>query len=87
MTVVLTRSRDGDARSQDDDQMSETNTSWSLSAIFGAAAVATGGYHLAIARRTVSGTGRFHAGQGERPTNARSARRLADVGDDSFKTP
>jgi hypothetical protein len=44
---VLTRSRDGDA-SQSDDQLSSTNTSWSFSAIFGAAAVATGGYHLAM---------------------------------------
>ena len=44
---VLTRSRDGDG-SQPDDQFSSTNTSWSFSAIFGAAAVATGGYHLAM---------------------------------------
>jgi hypothetical protein len=43
---VLTRSRDADA-SQRDDQFS-TNTSWSLSAIFGAATIAAGGYHLAL---------------------------------------
>jgi len=44
---VLTRSRDADA-SQPDDQFSSTNTSWSFSAIFGAVAVATSGYHLAL---------------------------------------
>jgi hypothetical protein len=44
---VLTRSRDGDG-SQPDDHFSNTNTSWSFSAIFGAAVVASGGYHLAI---------------------------------------
>ena len=44
---VLTRSRD-DGRSEPDDQFSSTNTSWSFSAIFGAAAVATGGYNLAM---------------------------------------
>jgi hypothetical protein len=46
-TRVLTRSRDGDD-AQTDEQFSSTNTSWSFSAIFGAAAVATGGYHLAM---------------------------------------
>jgi hypothetical protein len=44
---VLTRSRDADS-SEADDQLSTANTSWSFSAIFGAAAVASGGYHLAI---------------------------------------
>jgi hypothetical protein len=44
---VLTRSRDGDA-AQPDDGLSSVNTSWSLSAVFGAAAVAAGGYHLAM---------------------------------------
>jgi hypothetical protein len=44
---VLTRSRDGDD-AQPDEQFSSTNTSWSFSAIFGAAAVATGGYHLVM---------------------------------------
>ncbi len=44
---VLTRSHDGDG-SRPDDRFSSTNTSWSFSAIFGAAAVATGGYHLAM---------------------------------------
>jgi len=44
---VLTRSRDADS-SQPDDHFSRTNTSWSFSAIFGAVAVATSGYHLAL---------------------------------------
>jgi hypothetical protein len=44
---VLTRSRDADS-AEPDDQLSSTNTSWSFSAIFGAAAVASAGYHLAI---------------------------------------
>jgi hypothetical protein len=44
---VFTRSHDGEA-AQPDDQFSSTNTSWSFSAIFGAAVVATGGYHLAM---------------------------------------
>jgi len=44
---LLTRSRDG-AVSQPDDRLSEASTSWSLSTVFGAAAVATGGYHLAM---------------------------------------
>ena len=44
---VLTRSRDGDL-SQSADEFSHSNTSWSFSAIFGAAAVATGGYHLVL---------------------------------------
>lgn len=47
---VLTRSHDGDG-AQPDDQFSNTNTSWSFSAIFGAAAVASGGYHLAMRER------------------------------------
>ena len=46
-TRVLTRSRHGDD-AQTDEQFSSTNTSWSFSAIFGAAAVATGGYHLVM---------------------------------------
>jgi hypothetical protein len=46
---VLTQSRDGDtAQPNDELSQSNTNTSWSLSAIFGAAAVATAGYHLVI---------------------------------------
>ena len=44
---VLTRSRDADA-SQSDDQFSSANTSWSFSAVFGAATIAAGGYHLAL---------------------------------------
>jgi hypothetical protein len=44
---VFTRSHDGEA-AQADDQFSSTNTSWSFSAVFGAAVVATGGYHLAM---------------------------------------
>ena len=44
---ILTRSRDAGS-SEADDQLSSTNTSWSFSAIFGAAAVASAGYHLAI---------------------------------------
>jgi hypothetical protein len=44
---ILTRSRDADS-AEPDDQLSSTNTSWSFSAIFGAAAVASAGYHLAI---------------------------------------
>ena len=44
---LLTRSRDGEG-SQADEQFSSTNTSWSFSVIFGAAAVAVGGYHLAL---------------------------------------
>jgi hypothetical protein len=44
---VLTRSRDGDG-AQPDDEFSSSNTSWSFSAIFGAAAIATGGYHLVM---------------------------------------
>jgi hypothetical protein len=44
---LMTRSRDTDA-SQPDDQFSSANTSWSFSAIFGAVAVATSGYHLAL---------------------------------------
>jgi hypothetical protein len=45
---ILTRSRDGDAAGAADETVSQTNTSWSLSAIFGAAAIASGGYHLAM---------------------------------------
>jgi hypothetical protein len=44
---VLTRTHDGDA-SQPDDELSHTNTSWSFSALFGVAAIATGGYHLVM---------------------------------------
>jgi hypothetical protein len=44
---VLTRSHDADA-TQADDQLSSNNTSWSFSAIFGAATIAAGGYHLAM---------------------------------------
>ena len=44
---ILTRSRDN-AASRSDDNVDQGNTHWSLSALFGAAAVATGGYHLAL---------------------------------------
>lgn len=44
---VLTRSRDGEA-AQAGDQVENANTSWSLSAIFGAAVVAAGGYNLVL---------------------------------------
>jgi hypothetical protein len=44
---VLTRSRDGDA-SQPDDQLASSSTSRSFSVVFGIAAVATGGYHVAL---------------------------------------
>jgi hypothetical protein len=46
---VLTRTHDGQD-SQTDDELS-TNTSWSFSALFGAAAIAAGGYHLAMRER------------------------------------
>jgi hypothetical protein len=45
---VLTRSRDGGDSRPADEQLSHTNTSWSFSAIFGAAAIATAGYHLVM---------------------------------------
>jgi hypothetical protein len=70
---VLTRSRDADF-SEADDQLSSTNTSWSFSAIFGAAAVASGGYHLAI-REVDRLRGRWiprWAGS-ERPTKRKAA--------------
>jgi hypothetical protein len=44
---ILTRSRD-DAASRSDDHVDQGNTHWSLSALFGVAAVATGGYHLVL---------------------------------------
>ena len=44
---ILTRSRDN-AASRSDDNVDQGNTHWSLSALFGAAAVATGGYHLVL---------------------------------------
>jgi hypothetical protein len=46
----LTRTHDGQD-SQTDDELSSTNTSWSFSALFGAAVVAAGGYHLAMRER------------------------------------
>jgi len=45
---ILTRSRDDAAPSSDDHVVDQSNTHWSLSALFGAAAVATGGYHLVL---------------------------------------
>ena len=44
---VLTRSRDADSTDSQTENLS-TDTSWSFSAIFGAAAIAAGGYHLAM---------------------------------------
>lgn len=44
---VLTRSRDADSSDTQTENLS-TDTSWSFSAIFGAAAIAAGGYHLAM---------------------------------------
>jgi hypothetical protein len=44
---ILTRSGDH-AASRSDEQVDNGNTHWSLSALFGAAAVATGGYHLVL---------------------------------------
>jgi hypothetical protein len=44
---ILTRSSD-DAAPRSDDNVDRANTHWSLSALFGAAAVATGGYHLVL---------------------------------------
>jgi hypothetical protein len=70
---VLTRSRDADS-AEADDQLSTTNTSWSFSAIFGAAAVASGGYHLAM-READRFRGRWvprWAGS-ERPTKRKAA--------------
>jgi hypothetical protein len=70
---VLTRSRETDA-SQPDEQFSSANTSWSFSAIFGAVAVATSGYHLAL-READRFRGRWiprWAGS-ERPTKRKTA--------------
>jgi hypothetical protein len=69
---VLTQSRDGDS-AQPDDQFSRENTSWSFSALFGAAAVVTGGYHLAM-RESERFRGRaIPRWQGaERPTKPKS---------------
>jgi hypothetical protein len=70
---VLTRSVESDA-SQPDEQFSSTNTSWSFSAIFGAVAVATSGYHLALREAD-----RFHGrwiprwAGAERPTKRKTA--------------
>jgi hypothetical protein len=44
---LLTRSRDGEA-AQPDARLNETTASCSLSALFGIATVATGGYHLVL---------------------------------------
>jgi hypothetical protein len=44
---ILTPSRDH-AAPRPDDQVAHGNTHWSLSALFGIAAVATGGYHLVL---------------------------------------
>jgi hypothetical protein len=45
---ILTRSSDDAAPRSDDNVDRGNNTHWSLSALFGAAAVATGGYHLVL---------------------------------------
>ncbi len=44
---ILTRSRD-DAAARSEDRVDQGNAHWSLSALFGVAAVATGGYHLVL---------------------------------------
>jgi hypothetical protein len=44
---ILTRSRDH-AAARSDDHVDQGNTHWSLSTLFGVAAVATGGYHLVL---------------------------------------
>jgi hypothetical protein len=69
---VLTPSRDH-AAARPDDQVAQGNTHWSLSALFGIAAVATGGYHLVL-RETDRFRGRSiprWAGA-ERPTKRKS---------------
>jgi hypothetical protein len=69
---ILTPSRDH-AASRPDDQVAHGNTHWSLSALFGIAAVATGGYHLVL-RETDRFRGRSiprWAGA-ERPTKRKS---------------
>ena len=69
---ILTRSRDH-AASRSDDHVDQGNTHWSLSALFGIAAVATGGYHLVL-RETDRFRGRSiprWAGA-ERPTKRKS---------------
>jgi hypothetical protein len=53
-TRIPTRLHDGDIAQANDDALSATDTSWSFSAIFGAAAVAAAGYNLALRGSDVS---------------------------------
>jgi hypothetical protein len=71
---VLTRSRYGDTAPPTDDSGSEIKTTWSLSAIFGAAAAATGGYHLLMGNATRLPGRSFPRWLGaERPTRRKTA--------------
>jgi hypothetical protein len=70
----LTQSSNSD-ESQRSDELTQSNTSWSFSALFGAAVVAAGGYHLAM-RDSDRTSGRWipRSLGGERPKKKRAAK-------------